>query len=135
MKRFIYPLLLLFPVGEMASQTVTVRDGLTHEPVPFAIITGRLPAPNIRLIAVTTNETGQADISILNKPDSLYVRQPAYGTQGFSFAKVRTDSFQVYLQPRSLIMNEVIFSASKTAEERKDVPYSVKVIDNRQVAF
>jgi hemoglobin/transferrin/lactoferrin receptor protein len=135
MKKIIFFLFATCVFANIKAQTVTVRDGLTHEPVPYAAITSRLPAPNIRIMGVSTNLLGQADLSIFNNPDSIYVRHSTYGLQGFTFAEIREDSFQIFLQPRTLMLNEVVFSASKSSEARTDVPYSITVVDNKQVAF
>jgi hemoglobin/transferrin/lactoferrin receptor protein len=117
------------------AQTITVRDEITREPVSNAVITAHLPAPNIRIWAATTNEKGQADITQIAGEDSVYITHPNYGRQGFTMAEVKTAEFDVSLHARTLLMNEVVFSANKSPEPVAEVPYTIAVVPAKEVAF
>ncbi len=114
---------------------VTVSDEVTRELIPNAVITSMLPAPNIRLIAVTTNSKGEADISALAGADSLYVRHSIYGTQGFTMEEIKNNDFKIFLHEKSFTLEEVVFSASKSEEKKSDVPYTITVVTDKDVAF
>ncbi len=118
-----------------STQTITVTDELTREPVSNAVITSRLPAPNIKLWSATTNGKGQADITHIAGEDSLYIRHTNYGTQGFAMAGVKKNGYQVRLRGRSHLLDEVVFSANKTAESREDIPYTIGVVTDKDVAL
>jgi hemoglobin/transferrin/lactoferrin receptor protein len=117
------------------TQTITVRDKVSILPVSDAAVTAHLPAPNIRTWGTLTNENGQADISTIAGEDSLYIRHPNYGTQGFSMSEIKNANYTVLLVPHTLMMNEVVFSANKTEEAKSEVPASILVIGDKEVNF
>jgi hemoglobin/transferrin/lactoferrin receptor protein len=129
-------LIAVIAMNSLAAQTIiTVRENITMEAVAQATLTAQLPAPNIRIAGATTNEKGQADISSFADADSLYVRHPNYGTQGFTMENVKKSNYQIFLVQKQMLMSEFVYSANKTEEDRSDVPYQIEVIDNKDVAF
>jgi hemoglobin/transferrin/lactoferrin receptor protein len=135
MKRKLLIVITVFSVLLVKAQTVTVIDNVTLEPVVNATLTSAMPAPNIKLWAVMTDGNGKADITAMAGSDSLYIRHPAYGLQGFSMKSVADDKYVVRLLHREILMNEVVFSANKSEEKKSDVPYSIEVISSKDVAF
>lgn len=137
MKRnsFLFVVAVFAATLQAYAQTVTVRDQVTQQPVANAVLTAHLPAPNIRIWGTMTNENGQADITAISGEDSLYIRHPNYGIQGFAMADVKSSNYMISLVPRSLMMNEVVFSANKTEEPKEEVPGSILVVSDRDVNF
>lgn len=117
------------------SQTVVVSDLLTKAPVGDAVLTAHLPAPNIRLWSTKTNAAGEADITSIANEDSLYVRHPMYGMQGFAMADIKNKGYKVYLGAKSFTLDEVVFSANKTEEPKSDVPGSIITVKDKDVNF
>lgn len=121
--------------GTLNAQTITVVDNVTMSPVTGANVFAHLPTPTTRQWGTVTNENGQADISSIADQDSLYVRHPSYGTQGFLMEDVKKSKYTVRLSQREILMNEVVFSANKSEENKGDVPFTIEVIDSKDVAF
>lgn len=132
---FFIPVVLLLTGITGYAQTITVIDNVTLEPVANATVTAHLPAPNVRLWGTTTNEKGQADIGGIASEDSVYVRHPNYGQQGFAMADVKKWNNVIRMSSRQVLMNEFVFSANKTEEAKSDVAYSIEVVDNKDVSF
>jgi hemoglobin/transferrin/lactoferrin receptor protein len=135
MKRNLLTMIAVLFALLLRAQTVTVIDNVTLEPVVNATLTSAKPAPNIKLWAVLTDGNGKADITAMAGSDSLYVRHPAYGLQGFTMKQVADAKYVVRLTHREILMNEVVFSANKSEEKKSDVPYSIEVISSKDVAF
>jgi len=135
MKRNIFSIIAGLIASLAGAQTITVIDNVTLEPVVNATVSSANPAPNLKLWVVLTDVNGKADISAIASSDSLYVRHPSYGTQGFKMAAVSDAKYVVRLAHREILMNEVVFSANRTEEKKSDVPYSISVIDSKDVAF
>lgn len=129
------PFVLLLSGITGYAQNITVIDNVTLEPVAGAAVSSRLPAPNVNIWGTTTNEKGQADISQIAGDDSLYVRHPNYGQQGYSMENVKKWNYVIRLSSKQVLMSEFVFSANKTEENKSDVPYSIEVVDNKDVAF
>lgn len=131
---FILALLLLAGMQGFA-QTVTVIDNVTLEPVANAAITAHAPAANIKLWGTVTNEKGQADISQIAGEDSLYIKHPSYGMQVFAMADVAKSKYLVRLANRQVLLNEFVFSANRSEEVKSDLPYTIEVIDRKDVTL
>jgi hemoglobin/transferrin/lactoferrin receptor protein len=134
-KNILFVAAFILGVINSFSQTVIVSDELTKEAVYDAVLMAHLPAPNIRLWTTRTNFNGEADISTIANEDSLYVRHPMYGTQGFLMADIKANNYKVYLSAKSVTLDEVVFSASKSEEKKSDVPFSVTVVSAKDVNF
>lgn len=134
-KYILFVALSFLGVTHLSSQIVTVTDEVSRELISNAVITSRLPAPNIRLWSTTTDSKGEADISGIADADSIYVRHTKYGTQGFSMAGVKSNNYKILLHQKSFMLEEVVFSASKTEEKKSDVPNTIIVFTDKDVSF
>jgi hemoglobin/transferrin/lactoferrin receptor protein len=123
-------LFLLFSAGaiDTYSQTITVRDKTTREPLPDVIIQDK---GNNR---VSTNVKGQADLSGLNKLDSLTVYQLGYMPKKMM---VNPDGSAPVLEltSRTVNLDEVVLSVNRTEESKINVPYNVEVIRQKDIEF
>lgn len=135
MKKLYTGVAMIFIAASIQAQTLTVIDNVTMEPVTGASVFAKMPQPNIRIWGTTTNENGQADITQIAGEDSLYVRHPSYGTQGFLMTDVKKTNYRLRLSQREVLLDEVVFSANKSEESKADVPYTMDVIDAKDVAF
>lgn len=135
MKKIYSALAMVFIVSSIHAQTLTVLDNVTMEPVIGASVFSKIPRPNIKTWGTSTNENGQADITEIAGEDSLYIRHASYGTQGFLMLDVKNMNFTVRLSQREVLLDEIVFSANKLPETKADVPYSIEVIDQKDVIF
>lgn len=126
---------VVFTVAPASAQQITVVDNVTMNPVAGASVFAKMPTPTTRQWGTVTDENGKADITTIASEDSLYVRHPSYGTQGFLMADVKEWKYNIRLAQREILMNEVVFSANKTEERKADVPYTMEVIDSKDVTF
>ena len=132
----IYPVVAsVLMTTALYSQTLQVVDNVTMNPVAGASVFPHMPSPTIRQWGTVTDENGQADITSIAGEDSLYVRHPSYGTQGFLMEDVKKWKYNVKLTQREILMNEVVFSANKTEEPKRDVPFTMEVTDSKDVTF
>lgn len=117
------------------SQTISVVDNVTMNPVSGAGVYAHAPTPTTRQAGAVTDENGKADISAFANEDSLYVRHPSYGIQGFLMEDVKNAKYNVKLTQREILLDEVVFAANKSEESKKDVPFTMEVIDSKDVTF
>src|SRR5688572_19115102 len=87
-------------------QTITVRDNSTREPIPNVSIKDKNNS------AVTTDNRGKADITSLDRSDSLIVSHLSYGS-----LKIKSSgNVEVNLSAKAIMLDELVFSANRTAE-------------------
>jgi hemoglobin/transferrin/lactoferrin receptor protein len=102
------------------------------------------PVPGARVWTGTHNNPSNAQISNISgtvtapsAADSLFVQALGYGTQGFKAATLRkTGKNQlptVYLKPVVTGFDEVVVSASRFSEKKRDVPQQIATISTREI--
>lgn len=112
----------------LSSQTITVIDKTTREPLEKVIIKDK----NNNLIY--TDIKGKADVSKLLKMDSIIVYQFGYSTKKLLLNQDNSDQL-IELSSKSVYLNEIILSANKKEESKLDVPYTLEVIKQKDIEF
>ena len=107
------------------SQTITIRDISTLEPLEKAVIQDKNNKQ------VFTDVKGKADISTLNKEDSILIFSFGYSTKR---AFVTTDA-TINLSSKSVNLDEIVLSANRKSEHKIDVPYSMEIIKQKDIEF
>lgn len=119
-------MLSAFACIKAGAQTITVRDNSTRERIKDVIIKDK------KNNSVTTNNKGQANLSELDKSDSLEVYNIGYYTKKI---KCDNEDITVSLTTKLVMLDEVVFAANKTREKKIDVPYSIEVIKQKDIEF
>ncbi len=109
------------------SQTITVRDESTREPLQEVVIQDKNNKQ------VKTDVRGKANISTLLKNDSAFVYQFGYSTKKI-FITDATD-MSIELSAKSVNLDEIVLSANRKAESKIDVPYSMEIIKQKDIEF
>lgn len=123
-------LLLLTSGGVLQAQTLTVLDQQTLQPLEFVSLYS--PAP--RVTAVTDGQ-GQVDLTPFKGADSIYFRLIGYETAVHSYAELRERDFSLLMQESRLTLQEVVVSANRWEQDRREVPFKISVLRAREVAF
>ena len=140
MKKLII-LLLMFPFVAM-SQTITIQDQQTLEPVPFANISSYqvlitetangFVTDSIR-VGTTTDLNGHADISKWSNDMLLRISFLGYETRKITKGEILEKNNVVFLRETALYLEQVVVSGSKVREKREDVAYSIESIDRKTI--
>ncbi len=130
MKKLYLFLFLIGSFGILHSQTVTIKDQQTNEPIEEAT----LSTANQKRF-VLTNAEGQADISKLKDAEKIEIRSLGYKTIIKSYAELQLEDFLIFMQETKLNLDEVILSATKWRQSSSDVPMKIISITPREVAL
>jgi hemoglobin/transferrin/lactoferrin receptor protein len=107
------------------SQTITIRDNSTREPVEKALIQDK------NNNQVFTDAKGKVNISNLNKEDSIIIF-----SFGYTLKKVKvTTETTIDLFSKSVNLDEIVLSANRKSEHKIDVPYSIEIIKQKDIEF
>ena len=112
------------------AQKVTVLDRSDLRPVSQVSITNK--AKNIMVV---TGADGTADISAFSGPDSLYFSHVAYQNFATTLYGIGEMSNIVYLTENVIKLDEFVISANKVEEKRSDLPYTIEVIQAKEIEF
>ena len=114
-------------VTGLQAQTITLRDQVTKEPVSGAVITCITTKAN-----VTTNTTGSADVSALKDCGEIVVDHISFQPRTLTWAELNASS-ELLLNYRVDMLREVVTSASRFEEKRRDVSERIDVIKARDI--
>lgn len=121
-------LLCLIKVSISYSQTILIRDKSTLEPLQNVIV------QDISKTQIISNIKGMADVSALNKNDSLLIYQFGYNTKKV-LLNTGSSNETVELSSKSVILDEIILSANRKSEHKIDVPYKLEIIKQKDIEF
>jgi hemoglobin/transferrin/lactoferrin receptor protein len=113
----------------MHSQTLTVRDEITLQPIPGAMFRSIDPA-----LSVFTDNKGSADISVMKGADSIEIVFTGYHELWTSYETLRTTD-QVLLKESAYVFNEVVISANRFEAEAENIAQPVELITASEIAF
>lgn len=112
---------------QLISQTITVRDKSTREPLKDVVIQDKNNSQ------IKTDARGKANISTLLKNDSAFVYQFGYSAKKIFISD--TPELSVDLFAKSVNLDEIVLSANRKAESKIDVPYAMEIIKQKDVEF
>ena len=131
MKKFIFTLQALLLLATIAgAQTVTVRDAISGQGLEFATISSH--AYNFSTL---TDSRGKAEIARLENADSIYFNTIGYETRILSWTQLSKMNFIVALQPLDYNLDEVIVSATRWAQPRRDLTQKVSSIRADEISL
>ena len=130
MKKYFLFGLLVALVFQSQSQTVTLRDGETSEPLEFATILSENPRAH-----ATTNSKGQADVSKFEGSEKILFQSLGFKKKLLTWSELSKLDFQVKLEPSLLDLNEVVVSGTRWRQSTADIPSKITRISPREVAI
>jgi hemoglobin/transferrin/lactoferrin receptor protein len=111
------------------AQTIEVVDKNSLLPISNVQVFSRNNPTNI----LTTNQSGKIDISILGNAEEITFQNAMYSIATYSLARLKELHYTVYLSDNNNTLDEVVISASKFEEKRKDVVQKIQVLNTREL--
>jgi len=84
-----------------------------------------------KTVSVVSNEQGVVNLEAFKNTDTLIFQHPAYSYIFFTKQQLKQMNFKMQLEKNVQMLGEVVLSASKFEEKRRDVPMRMEVIDIR----
>lgn len=129
MKRFLIVFFLVMGIaGKAFTQIITIKDLVTHQPIELAAI-----FTDDNKLSVITSRKGQADISDFKNEDRIMIRVLGYEQETVSYSKLESSKFLIYLVPSNLTLDEVVISATRWQQDKRDVPSKITTIKSSEV--
>jgi hemoglobin/transferrin/lactoferrin receptor protein len=126
----IFILIFIAASESLLSQTITVKDKVTNQ--PLAIVS--IYSEDLQR-STLTDINGNANISSFKESEKISFQLLGYEDIELNFKQLETMNFIVLLKPSSISLDEVIVSASKWSEEKKDIPQKIVVIRPAEIFF
>ncbi len=114
----------------LQSQTITIKNHKTGEPIDMATLMSNKPNA-----FASTNAQGQTNISAFKNADSIFIRHINYKELVVSYKQLETANFQVEMTGKKILLNEVIITSNRWAENIIETPNRIETIKMKEVAF
>ena len=119
-KCFLTVFLLMFIVIAGFSQTITVFDQETKQPLEGVNI-----FTQDRSLAQVTNSNGQASISSFKDKENIIFSYVGYQRVTYSYEQILGMGNRIGLEQKSLTMSNIVVSASRWSQDSKETPVSI----------
>ncbi len=123
-------ILLLFCFSQISAQTIIIKDKETSNPIEFATI-----VCNITNTQAITNSSGQADISEFKNSEWMEIRIIGYTVKRTTYQELLADNFEISLNPSIFSIDQVVVSANRWGQAKRDVPVKITTTRQAQIAF
>lgn len=120
---------LLLQLAVMA-QEITIRDQETGEPLAFATIFDATSNT-----VTNTDGRGRAEMRDFVNSTDIEIQLIGYKHIHTSYRELKEQDFLVLMEPAGLSLDEVVVSAVRWAQERRDVPQKITAIRPLDVAL
>jgi len=122
-------MLLCFAAPAVAQQ-ITVIEKTTREPIEHVTVVNPRSG-----FSTLTDAKGHAQLERTRPDDTLHIQHLAYYPVRRTLADIQADAGEVRMDERLLNLEEVVVSASKWEQNRRDIPHEIQTIAPREIAF
>ncbi|TVZ52786.1 TonB-dependent receptor plug domain-containing protein [Dokdonia sp. Hel_I_53] len=126
--RTIY-LLLFFISFSAVSQTIEVLDLDTREPIIGVAIFNKDKSKS-----ALTDFDGKADISAFAKAEVIFFKEIAHKETQYTKAQIQAFSNRIFLKQKDNQLGEIVLSASKFAQRKKNIPQKIVGISSEVIS-
>lgn len=127
----IFFLTLWLSVSTLAmAQELIIKDKTTLQPLEGVYVKGNNAATYL-----LTDSKGAVDVAAFANADSIQIESIGYRSQTYSYSALQAMGFELSLVESITSTDEVIVSASKFEEKKRDVAQQVQVIKSGELAF
>ena len=126
---FIFFILIVF---QSYGQKVYVISSQNNQSIPGVAIT-----TSEKQNYISTNSKGEADLSRLKlNSNSILIFQHNYFEQlSISFEKLKGMNYKISLNPTTIVLSEFSITANKWEHNRHEIPFEIKEVDQKEIAF
>jgi len=128
--KFTLSILLIFICFVSNSQTLTVVEQGTKTPIPGVTIFNLEKNKS-----VITNFDGKAPLDQFDDNEILYFQNILYIKKAVKKSKIRTTNYIVFLTPNIEDLDQIVISASKFEQSKRDIPQTIVNISASDIQF
>ncbi|MDY0078097.1 MAG: TonB-dependent receptor [Bacteroidales bacterium] len=127
-KQYILLLVIVMSVFGAHTQTVKVLDWQRNSPLEFVTINSTKAG-----VSALTTQAGTADISMFKDADSIFFSRLGHQNIVTSWQSLLADNFVIYMRESNYSLDEVVISATRWAQPRKELTSRVTTIRPEEI--
>lgn len=112
------------------AQTVTVVDDETNEPIPGVALYNLKKNKSL-----VTDINGKAPLDIFKTNETIFFQNFLYEKYQLKKSKLAKHNYIVYLKLKVEGLNQIVISASKFEQSKRDIPQTIVSFDAKQIAL
>jgi len=112
------------------AQLITIKDQENYQPIELVTLSSKAP-----VASAITNSNGQADISAFREATSIEIRMVCYRTITRSYDQLKRAGFVVYMSAAVVTLDQIVVSASKWRQPRREIPARITAITPKDIAM
>lgn len=113
----------------LLAQRIQVLD-MDNQPIPGVLIYN-----HSQTRMYSTDANGVARATDFREQDTLYFQHSAYQSKSYLYSQLVVLNFRVMLEETLLDLDEVVVSASKWEQDRREVPIKIARIEGEELSF
>jgi hemoglobin/transferrin/lactoferrin receptor protein len=128
--KFTLSLLFIFFLSICNSQTIQVLEDVTNVPIPGVTIFNSKKDKS-----VITNLDGEASLDQFSDNEMIYFQNILYVKKALKKSTIQKNNFRVYMVPSIEDLDQVVISASKFEQSKRDIPQTIVNINASDIQF
>lgn len=125
-----FGILLVFFLQMAYGQTITVLEKETETPLPGIALFNLNKSKTL-----VTDINGTASLSIFNDGEIIIFKDFLYQKEQFTKSEIAQNNFTVYLTPKVEDLKQIVISASKFEQNKRDIPQSIVSVNAVDIAL
>lgn len=126
----IFSVFLFLFLQVASSQTITVLEENTKEPIPGVALYNLKKTKSL-----VTDLNGKADLDIFNTNETIYFQNFLYEKLQLKKSEIAKNNFIVYITPKVEGLNQIVISASKFEQNKRDIPQTIVSVNAKDIAL
>ena len=128
--KFLLAALCVFISSILKAQEITVLEKNSHDPIAGVVIYNAKKTKT-----ATTNLDGKASLDIFSKDEIIYLLSPPYDIKSLKKSTLASNHYVVFLEMKVEDLKEIVISASKFEQSKKDIPQRIININASEIVF
>ncbi|GJM36311.1 MAG: hypothetical protein DHS20C18_53120 [Saprospiraceae bacterium] len=129
MKKYILLCMLMGLYSLSIAQIITIKDKQSGELLAWVTIVSENPA-----VFASTNLSGEADITAFKGVEKIEIRMIGFTTETRSYDQLEKTKV-LMLSPSGLSLDQVVVSASRWGQTKREIPANVTTISPKSIAL
>lgn len=129
-KKIYFSLFLLLTSMFCHSQTIKIIDKFDLQPINNVAIFNTSHSKS-----TITDIEGKASFDEFNDTDTIIFQHPSYYRKTTTYNKIKLSGFKIKLKERPIYLSEVVISANRWEENKKEVPNKIATISAKEIKF
>ncbi|HRO41447.1 MAG TPA: TonB-dependent receptor [Flavipsychrobacter sp.] len=130
MKKLILFCILMGMLPLVQAQIINIRDAQNGEPLEGVTLLN--PTSQV---SVTTNQKGEADISVFKNSEKIILHHLRFAEVTYSYSQLKDRNFSVEMNSKELALHETVISTDRWQKSRLENPVRVEKINMKEAAF